>query len=250
MQSLPAYETRVNVTAKGTLIKNRASHYVATLIVIPAVWIAAAFSFSGALAPGPPSDGVARRLECGSRLKDLPDGGTPLAESARIVLVTDEEWREVVSGRHPSEARRVLLEAASLFRGVSIHLLSVRVVDWVSPDDAQTIRDVWAAARETVPLGDADIVVVLSAQERTTTQDGYAKVGGRYVGVAAHLEEREQDALVLAHEISHLFGAHHGCDVPGREGLMAPKGFDQDLICPCTRRVLELNANRFHEVIP
>ncbi len=232
------------------MINNRASRYVATLIVIPVVWIAASFSLSGALAPEPPSEGVAGRLECGRRLSGLADVGMPLAESARVVLVTDEEWRQVAAGRHPFEARRVLLEAVGLFRGMSIHLLPVRVVDWVSPDEARTIDDVWAAARETVPLGDADIVVVLSAQEHTTARDGYAKVGGRYVVVAHHPDQPDHDALVLAHEISHLFGAHHGCDVPGREGLMAPNGFDHDLICPCTRRVLELNANRFHGVIP
>jgi len=152
----------------------------------------------------------------------------------------------VMAGSHPTDARRVLLDAASLFRGVSIHLLPVRIVDWVSPDEADSVRDVWEAARETVPLGDADIVVVLSAQERVTAQDGYARVGGRYVVVAHHPNRPERNSLVLAHEVSHLFGAHHGCDVPGREGLMTPKGFDHDLICPCTRRVLELNANRFH----
>lgn len=240
---------RQTVTPEECLAGKRASYYLVSLVTIPVVWTAAALSVNEVLAPAPPGDG-AEALECGVNLADQLEDGLPLAESARVVLVSDEEWRSVVPGPHPAEARRGLLDAAGLFRGMSIHLLPVRIVDWASPNDAATARDVWEAARQTVPLGDADIVVVLSAQERTTAQDGYAMVGGRYVVATHHPDNPEQDAIVLAHEISHLFGAHHGCDVPGREGLMAPKGFDHDLICPCTRRVLELNANRFHGVSP
>jgi hypothetical protein len=225
------------------------SRYVLSLVALPTVWFAAVLSLDGVFEAQADGDRGSDRFECGRHLTD-PADGVPLAESVRVVLVVDEEWRAALPDRQSSPARHLLLDAASLFRGVSIHLLPVRIVDWESPDDVTTIRDVWAAARDSIPLDDADVAIVLTAQERTSVQDGYAEVGGFYVAVAHHPEHPERDTLVLAHEISHLFGAHHGCDVPGREGLMAQRGFDRDLICPCTRRILELNANRFHEEHP
>ncbi len=222
--------------------------FALSLIALPAMWFTVAYSVGELLERDAVPDSGAPQLECGRHLTDAGGDVLPSAESVRVVLVTDEEWRATVPPSATFGARHVLLDAASLFRGLSIHLLPVRIVDWESPDDAATIRDVWVAARESIPLAEAgaDIAVVLTAQARTTSQDGYAQVGGRYVAVAHHRGHPERDAVVLAHEVSHLFGAHHGCDVPGREGLMAAKGFDGDLICPCIRRILELNANRFH----
>jgi hypothetical protein len=228
-------------------LEHHVNRYVVSLIALPAFWFVAVFAVDAALEGATRPDHAADRLECGRHLTDLPVDAVPLVESVRVVLVTDEEWRDTIRGPQASVARHVLLDAASLFRGVSIHFLPVRIVDWESPDETNTIRDVWAVARESIPLGNADVAVVLTAQARTTSQDGHAGVGGRYVAVAHHPEHPGRDALVLAHEVSHLYGAHHGCDVPGRAGLMAPRGFDHDLICPCTRRILELNANRFHE---
>jgi hypothetical protein len=229
-------------------LEHHVNRYVVSLIALPAFWFVAVFAVDAALEGATRPDHPADRLECGRHLTDRPDDPLPLVESVRVVLITDEEWRDTLRGPQPSGARHVLLDAASLFRGVSIHFLAVRIVDWDSPDDADTVRGVWAVARESIPLAGADVAVVLTAQARTTSQDGYAEVGGRYVAVAHHPEHPGRDALVLAHEVSHLFGAHHACDVPGRRGLMTPRGFDGDLICPCTRRILELNADRFHEV--
>lgn len=223
-----------------------AYRFALSLVALPTVWVATTV-FGTALESATSSVTPTEQLECGRHLTGQPEEAVPLTESVRVVLVTDEEWRAAVHELQPSGARHTLLDAASLFRGISIHLLPVRIVDWSSPESAVTIRDIWQAARETVPLEAADIVVVLTAQERTTSQDGYANVGGQYVAVAHHPQRQDRDALVLAHEVSHLFGAHHGCDVEGRGGLMAPQGFDHDLVCPCTRRVLELNANRFHD---
>lgn len=221
--------------------------FAIAVTAVPVLWIATVLA--GYAVQGTAVSPRAHQLECGRQLTQPADESVPLTESVRVVLVTDEEWRATV-GQLGMAARHVVFDAASLFRGMSIHLLAVRSVDWVSPADATTIRDIWLAAREAVALteGDEDVVVVLSAQRRSTIQDGYANVGGRYVAVAHHPDHPERDAFVLAHEISHLFGANHGCDVAGRVGLMAAQGFDHDLVCPCTRRILELNANRFHDL--
>ena len=226
---------------------NRAGvRYLAVLVALPVIWFAVALPALTMFAPEFGS-GVADDLECGRRLVDGEAAEVPLVASVRVVLVTDEEWRSRVPDPTGAVARRVLLDAASLFRGLSIHFIAVRAVDWESPDSSETIRDTWLAAQSEVPLVDEDAVVVLSAQRRADSLDGYSEVGGEYIVIAHHPRDPDLDSLVLAHEVSHLFGAHHGCDVEGREGLMGAEGFDHDLICPCTRRILELNVTRFHE---
>ncbi len=219
---------------------------VVGLLALPLAWFAV-FAVGGRLEPaGAGSDVLA--LECGRRLAADPAGGAPVLASARVALAWDEEWRDLRPGAAEADARRLLLEASSRFRGVGIHLLAVRTSDWASPDDAGSVRELLTAAAKTIPTGDADIVVVVSGQRPATSEDGFAEIGGTHVIVTHHPDRPENDAHVLAHEISHLFGAHHGCDAPGLEGLMADRGFaDADLICPCTRRVLELNSRRFHE---
>ncbi|MEE9228212.1 MAG: M12 family metallo-peptidase [Acidimicrobiia bacterium] len=217
------------------------------LLLLPVAWFGVAFPLGDVLEPSALSSYPIYGLECGRRLTEPPGDRVSVVQSVRVLLATDEEWQELHGESGDAKARSLLLGASSMFRGVAIHLLPVRIVEWDSPDDLATVRDLTVAAEETVPRREADIVVVLTAQKRDTFEDGYAQVGGRYVVVASHPGHPDQDVTVLAHELSHLFGAHHGCDVPGYEGLMAPGEFDgASLICPCTRRVLEMNAQRFH----
>ena len=227
------------------------SRYRFKVFVLLVVWFAIVFSIDSALESSFLFSATPNHLLCGRPLTEVSGGGVSVARSVRVALVVDEEWRDDVPDSAGSEARRVLLDAGRLFRGIGIHFLPIRVLNWESPDDADSVRDLLRAGKQAMPPGDADIVVLLSAQRRATSADAIADVGGRHVVVAHHPANPEQDSLVLAHEISHLFGAHHGCDVPEREGLMAKEGFnDQNLICPCTRRILEMNAQRFHQAIP
>lgn len=229
-------------------MKGLRAGFVASLLMLPAAFLAFSALAISLLEPRSAGAEGGDEFECGRRLVEGALDHVPLLDSVRVVLATDEEWRREVSDPESVVARRVVLDAAALFRGLGIHLLTVRTVAWDSPDDAGTIRDTWLASQAEIPLSPGDVVVVLTAQSRSNTRDGYAQVGGSYVAVAHHPDHPDRDALVLAHELSHLFGAHHGCDVEGREGLMAAEGFDQDLVCPCTRKILELNSTRFHEV--
>ncbi len=186
-------------------------------------------------------------LLCGHRVVAGPDPVVLQSQAIRVALATDEEWREVVPDPEGLQARRTLADAGGLFRGVGLYFVPVQVLELETSDHLSTVGELFDEIEVAGLNGQFDVVILLTAQSRSTSQDGKAVAGGRHAVVAHHPEAPQRDALVLAHEIGHLFGAHHGCDVPGQGGLMKSRGFDGgDLICPCTRRVLEMNAYRFH----
>ncbi len=219
------------------------------VFLLPTAWLAAALISTGALELRPVSldEGPQEASPCGRQLFVSTDDGRVLrGESTRVVLALDEEWRARFQDESNAVARSLLGEASSLFRGLHIHLLPVRTESWVSPDSVDSAEGLLSAARAAVSLDEADIVVALTGQPLTQA-DGRAEIGGRYALVRHHPGKPERDAMVLAHEVAHLFGANHGCDLPGHSGLMAKGGFEEPgLICPCTQQVLERNAARFH----
>lgn len=216
------------------------------VVLLPAAWAgvyAAAGQLQAPSAPPPTEDAS----ECGRLLVEPADGPVFHAASTRVVLALDEEWRERFGEDATRMARSLLADAGALFRSVDIHLLPVRVEAWESPDGQTTALELLAVVRESIDLANADIVIALTAQSLTGA-DGRAEVGGRYAVIEHHPGRLERDTFVLAHEVAHLFGATHGCDLAGHEGLLASKGFDEPgLICACTRELLEANAARFHE---
>ena len=183
---------------------------------------------------------------CGKSLAvDEPE--VPRFRSIRVVLAYDEEWRSYFGEEVEFVSRSQLGSAVALFRGMHIQLLPVRLEEWQSPSDARSPAQVLSSVRAAVPLGDADVVVAFTGQ-KFSGADGRADVGGTHAVVELHDGHPEKDAMVLAHEVAHLFGASHGCDLPGHTGLMAESGFDEPkLVCPCVRGVLERNAERFHD---
>lgn len=211
-------------------------------LTIPAVW-AASFLAALSLIPG---EGVPRLdTICGVNTTSVY-GTIRHAESVRVVVAVDEEWAEGSDGSVETEARRLLANTSATFRGIGIRFIPVKIVAWSSPDWALSADELLDSLQESVPVGAEHIVAGLSGQTTGKT-DGRAEVSGQYAFVRRHPGRQDLDALVLAHEFSHLFGARHGCDLPGVEGLMASRGFDEMFIlCPCTRRVLQANAHRFH----
>lgn len=220
------------------------------LLLLPAAWLAGALLSTGAFqAAGILSAPEAQEFpSCGRQLLvDREDGRVFRAESTRVVLALDEEWRARFQDEASAVARSLLSEASSLFRVLHIRLLPVRTESWSSPDNVTSAKGLLAAARAAVSLEDTDIVIALTGQ-RLSQGDGRAETGGRYAIVSRHPGYPERDAMVLAHEVAHLFGAQHGCDLPDHSGLMAEQGFKEpDLVCPCTRQAIEINAARFHD---
>ncbi len=218
------------------------------LPLIPGAWLAAFFATSAwGFSFPPPDDYVEGVPICGRPLTVEQTGGRTFpVESTRVLLALDEQWRDRFGERADDVARSLLMDVGGLFRGLHIHLLAVHIASWVSPDGVDSATELLAVARSTIPPEGADIVVALTGRQLRPV-DGSARVGGRYAVVGHHPDQPERDAFVLAHEVAHLFGATHGCDLEGHEGVMARRGFDEPgLICPCTREVLEMNAIRFH----
>ncbi len=228
-------------------MRSQRLRFLVALLLLPAAGLAAAAVAARAASAWMPSEDSTASLVCGQALSPSERDRVFVVDSTRIVVAMDEEWRtELGAGSEPA-ARQMIVDAASLFRGVHIHLLAVRTIEWDSPDELDSVRALLAAAEASIPLDGVDIAVVLTAQAVETSRDGDARIGDRYAIVARHPDRPERDAMVLAHELSHLFGAHHGCDLPEHDGLMASQGFSEpELLCPCTRRVLEMNADRFH----
>lgn len=220
---------------------------MARLLLLPLLWLAVTLPGVRLLEDTMLAVEEPLSLHCGHSVVAGPDPVVLQSQAIRVALATDEEWREVVPDPYGVQARRTLAEAGSLFRSVGLYFLPVRVLELETSDHLNTAGELLDEVEAVSLNGKFDIVILLTAQSRSTSQDGRAVQGGRHAVVAHHKEAPQRDALVLAHEIGHLFGAHHGCDVPGKGGLMQRGGFDGgDLICPCTRRVLEMNAYRFH----
>ena len=224
------------------------SRAIVLVVLLPVLWAGVYFATGSLLSGETPAahDGEAEE-ECGRLLVEPSDGVVFHAASTRVVLALDEEWQARFGEDATQVARSLLADSGALFRSVDIHLLPVRVELWKSPDSLTSAVELLEVARESVDRADADVVIALTAQDLTGA-DGRAEVGGRYAIIEQHEGHPERDEFVLAHEIAHLFGATHGCDLSGHEGVLASKGFNEsELICPCTRELLEANAARFHE---
>lgn len=215
-----------------------------SILALGTIWLVAAFGISRGL------DGLGLwqtdaipTLECGRQLAPTPEG-VPFQTSLRAAVFTDDAWQELET--NGSQVRSLVVQAAGLLRGTGVSITPVSVKTWNPPPEAATPQEILDSAKATLPIGDADIAIVLTARS-TTNNDGAADVGGRYTVVKHHPEANDKDIVVLAHELGHLFGAHHGCDVIDTGGVMGATGFvDAKLLCPCTRRVIERNVSLLH----
>ena len=216
-------------------------------LLLLALWVTTAFGAEAALNRWwSPTDGALLSLSCGHDLRGNVAVGMRTVP-VKVVIVLDEEWRLHFGDAAQDQARVIMTRAAGLYRNLGVQATLLRVEPWMSPDTVSVAGDFLDRAENEVDLQDADIAVIFTYQELDGSEDGLAEVGGRYAFVRHHSGHGGQDEFVLAHELGHIFGAHHGCDVPGFAGIMAESGFEQPpLVCPCTRRVLEINVGRFH----
>lgn len=217
------------------------------VLLLPAVWLATFAIAGAALSSTPVPAPEDNERICGRPLiVEQADGRTFLGASTRVLLAFDQEWVTRYGDEAESVARALLVDVSALFRGLHVHLLPVQVTSWFSPAALTSAKELHDVVRQKIQPEGADIVVAMTGRELSQS-DGWGPIGGRYAVVGHHPAAPERDALVLAHEVAHLFGATHGCDLEGHEGVMASGGFDEpELLCPCTRRALEMNAMRFH----
>ncbi len=211
------------------------------------VWLVAALTAAGVLGLLDADDASSLApLECGRQLSSV-SGERLTLRSVRVVVALDEEWRERFGDDSEAVARSLVSDVSGLYRDIGLHFLPVRVAEWSSPDELDSAEDLLVDLSETMQLDGGDVIFGLTGQNLPKI-DGFARVGGQIAVVGHHPGRPERDLFVLAHEAGHLFGAHHGCDIPGLAGVMAQSGFDDPLVvCPCTRAILEANVARFHE---
>ena len=217
------------------------------ILAFVTVWLVAAITATGIL-KFVDADMVSSLapLECGRQLSSV-SGERLTLRSVRVVVALDEEWRERFGDDSEAVARSLVSDVSGLYRDIGLHFLPVRVADWSSPDHFDSAEDLLADLSETMRVDNSDVIFGLSGQHLSRI-DGFARVGGQVAVVSHHPGQLERDVFVLAHEVGHLFGAHHGCDIPGLAGVMADTGFEDPLVvCPCTRAILEANVARFHE---
>lgn len=182
-------------------------------------------------------------VECGRRFGTATNA-VPVVPPIRARVAIDDAWAGL--GQDEQEVRLLVVEAAGLLRGTGLSVMPVEIVRWNPPSSARLPREVLEAAKDAMPLDGVDIVIVLTAGS-TTRKDGAADVGGRHVVVQHHSDARAKDVAVLAHEIGHLLGAHHGCDAGTDGGIMGTNGFSNaELLCSCTRAVITSNLAQFH----
>ncbi len=218
------------------------------LFLLVALWASTAFGAEAALNRWwSPADGALLSLSCGQDVRESASVGLRTAVPVKVAIVLDEEWRSHFGDAAQEQARVIMIRAAGFYRNLGVHATLLRVEPWMSPNTVLTAGDFLVRAEDELDLQDADVAVIFTNQELDGSEDGRAQVGGRYAFVRHHSGHGGRDEFVLAHELGHIFGAHHGCDVPGFAGIMAESGFEQPpLVCPCTRRVLEINVDRFH----
>ncbi len=215
-----------------------------SVLALGAIWLLAAVGISrGIDAVGLWQTDAVHVLECGRQLNPTPEA-VPVQSSLRAAVVTDDAWQGL--GTEGTRVRSLVVEAAGLLRGTGVSITPVSVKNWNPPPEAESPQEILDSAKASLPVGDADIVIVLTARS-TTRNDGAADIGGRYAVVRHHPGERAENIVVLAHELGHLLGAHHGCDAFEAGGIMEATGFSNaELLCPCTRRVIERNVSLLH----
>ncbi len=215
-----------------------------SVLALGTIWLVAATGISrGIDALGLWQTDAIHVLECGRQLAPTSEV-VPVQSSLRAAVVTDDGWQEL--GTEGTPARSLVVEAAGLLRGAGVSVTPVSVRNWNPPPEAESPQEILASAKAALPVGDADIVIVLTTRSKTS-DDGAADVGGRHAVVRHHPGARAKDIVVLAHELGHLLGAHHGCDTVDAGGVMEATGFtNAELLCPCTRRVIERNVSLLH----
>ncbi|MDO8613706.1 MAG: M12 family metallo-peptidase [Dehalococcoidia bacterium] len=169
--------------------------------------------------------------------------GHPGPYTLKVALVVDEEWSARFGGDARREALAILDSASEMFAPAKIRLDVVSYGSWVSPDGARSIRDMYRDL-QSVPRGEADMVVALTAQYHGQ-EGGIAAASNRQVLIKHHSYRPDQDALVVAHEIGHQLGLHHHA-CPHLYCVMSSHSYDERRhFCPDHLRLLQANGGVF-----
>lgn len=158
---------------------------------------------------------VLRRSLAATAFLALASVATARAETTEVreialTIAADEEFRARGDWQEMLESR---IATVSDFyeREFGIRWRIQRIRDWVSDNRGTDMSSRLRELETDVPPGDADVVLGVSSQPSYVK--GVATTLGAYVLVVDSGEyDEERNAVILAHEFAHLFGAWHSND--------------------------------------
>lgn len=172
---------------------------------------------------------------------DTPHETCFRAAALRVLVATDEEWREA-HGRESEElARGVVQQVTDIFRPVCIRLQVSAYAAAASSKSSATVMSLARDTQSSVQAAEGTVVLLLTSQHLHGSKDGWAISSGVPVVVVHHHEEPGQDAIVGAHELGHVLGLGHAD--PPCECVMNPKGFFREW-CPFHAATLRAQATK------
>ena len=159
-------------------------------------------------------------------------------QDVRVVLATDEAWRQTYGAGAEARASQLLTDVNHILEPARISLSIAEYRSWSSDRDSSSMSQLLAHLDDTVPARPGQLVIGLTGHQISKV-DGLAHVGHIHLVARLHPDRPERDAVVVAHEIGHLLGAHHHKCEHDYQCVMAPEGFSLPARW-CEHHILEM----------